>query len=67
MKKIFTFILIFEAITPVFAQRQIDNQWVMIGLRANYNSTWLLNKNQLNNKGVKYQPSWGWSAGGMAL
>lgn len=66
MKRWLAFILLFSTIASVFAQRQIDNQWVMIGARGSFNSTWLLNKNQLNDKGIKYKPSWGWSAGAMA-
>lgn len=42
-----------------------NNQWVILGLRATANSTWLYNQNQFNDKGIRYQASWGWSGGAM--
>lgn len=35
----------------------------MVGVRGSFNSTWLLNQNQLNDKGLKYKTSWGGSGG----
>src|SRR5687768_284801 len=58
---ILTFLLVFAALT----QSQELNRYVLVGLRGSYNSTWLLNNNQLNDKGLKYKASWGYSGGAM--
>ena len=63
--KIF-FVLIFIGLfsSSAFAQLQgIGNQWVITGVRATFNSTWLSNQNELNDKGLKYKPAWGYSGG----
>lgn len=65
MKKI---ILLFcSTLLPIFSFTQSHqiNQWLVLGPRGSFNSTGLLNKNQLNDKGLKYKASWGWSAGAM--
>lgn len=48
-----------------FAQSHEINKWVVIGVRGGFNSTWLLNQNQLNDKGLKYKASWGGYGGVM--
>ena len=69
MKKITS--VLFACLISVFAfARKKDKgheiqQWLVVGARASFNSTWLLNQNQLHDKGLKYQASWGWSAGPM--
>ena len=63
MKKFLALIIIFSSIISSFAQSSLGNQWVVVGVRGSFNSTWLLNKNELGDKGIKYKPSWGGSGG----
>ena len=63
MKKIFILFFLFSSFTFSFSQSHQINQWVVIGARGTFNSTWLLNENQLNDKGLKYKASWGGSGG----
>lgn len=60
-------LIIFFTITSLqlFAQQSIGNQYIVVGARGTFNSTWLLNQNQLNDKGIKYNASWGGSGGAM--
>lgn len=37
--------------------------WITVGARGTFNSTWLMNKNMMHDKGLKYQPSFGGSGG----
>ena len=66
MKKFLVFILIFVVSIYSFSQSHQINQWVVVGVRGAFNSTWLLNQNQLNDKGLKYKASWG-GYGGIML
>lgn len=59
------FMVIFLLPILSFAQSHQINQWVVVGVRGAFNSTWLLNQNQLNDKGLKYKASWGGSGGVM--
>lgn len=63
MKKSFIYILISFSAISVFAQSRQINQWIVIGARGSFNSTWLLNDNHLSDKGLKYKASWGGSGG----
>ncbi|MBI3501070.1 MAG: outer membrane beta-barrel protein [Bacteroidetes bacterium] len=68
MKFFFLSCLIFISIAVLsaaeaFSQSHQINQWVVVGARGSFNSTWLLNQNELHDKGIKYQASWGWSGG----
>ena len=66
MKKVLTIVFIGLLSSGAFAQgHSIGNQWMVAGLRGIFNSTWLLNQNQLNDKALKYKPSWGYWAGVM--
>ncbi|HEY6161665.1 MAG TPA: porin family protein [Bacteroidia bacterium] len=42
------------------------DQWLCGGIRAGAVNTWLMNKNMMNDKGLKYQPSFG-GTGGLML
>lgn len=69
MKKVLALIFFWLTLSFSFAgevkkMQEID-RWVITGVRATFNSTWLLNQNQLNDKGLKYKASWGWSGGVM--
>jgi len=65
MKKMFTIGLVALITMPSFALRTPKNggaggeQWIVVGARGTFRSTWLLNSNQLNDEGLKYKPSWG--------
>ncbi len=64
MKFFFSAFFIFLiSLSALAQQKSIGNQWVICGARGAANSTWLLNQNQLNDKGVKYKPSWGGTGG----
>src|ERR1051326_1597134 len=63
MKKISAFMVSFFLVMQCFSQSHQINQWLVVGLRGSFNSTWLLNKNQMNDKGIKYKASWGGSGG----
>ena len=63
MNKFFAFISVFFVSHASFSQSHQINQWVVIGARGTFNSTWLLNQNQLSDKGLKYKASWGGSGG----
>ena len=66
MKKFLVYILICLVSVSAFAQSHQINQWVVVGVRGAFNSTWLLNQNQLNDKGLTYKASWG-GYGGLML
>lgn len=59
MKKIFSIVFVCLSSVYSFSQSHQINQWVVVGARGGFNSTWLLNQNQLNDKGLKYKASWG--------
>lgn len=65
MKKILLLFFSFLFSLSCFAQSHQINRWVVVGVRGSFNSTWLLNQNQLNDKGIKYKTSWGGSGGVM--
>ena len=65
MRKIFFLIFICFVSAFSFAQSHQINKWMVIGVRGGFNSTWLLNQNQLNDKGLKYKASWGGYGGVM--
>lgn len=74
MKRFSLLLLLFASTLPVlalwtFPPRQVKgggpNQWLIVGLRAGINSSWLLSENQMKDKGLKYQASLGWNAGAM--
>lgn len=72
MKKALTLILAVALALPSFSRtsrfphRKGGDQWIIIGARGTFNSTWLLNKNWFNDKGLKYQASFG-GGGGIML
>ena len=63
MKKACFFIYICIISICSFSQSHQINKWVVVGVRGTFNSTWLLNQNQLSDKGLKYKASWGGSGG----
>lgn len=69
MKKTALLLLSALFVIPAFSSGSLlyrkkgGDQWIIIGARGTFNSTWLLSKNQLNDKGIKYQPSFGGSGG----
>lgn len=67
MQKIFTLVFVLLLAISSFAEKNGNegNQWIVTGVRGTFNSTWLLNQNQLSDKGLKHKTSWGWSAGAM--
>ena len=67
MRKILSLALCTLPAISSFAEKNGNegNQWIVTGVRGTFNSTWLLNQNQINDKGLKYKASWGWSAGAM--
>lgn len=67
MKKLLSALLILTLTIPASAtmpkKRGGGSQYLTCGLRGTFNNTWLLNKNMLDDKGLKYQPSFGGSGG----
>lgn len=64
MKKITALLFLCIITLNSFAGKQdIGGQYFIVGARGTFNSTWLYNKNQFNDKGIKYKPSWGGSGG----
>jgi len=63
MKTIKTIILIMFAITFTKIYAGKNEQWIDIGLRIAPSSTWMLNGNMLQDKNIKYTPSFGFFGG----
>jgi len=62
----FFFILIISGVivSNLFSQgKSIGDQYIIVGARGAVNSTWLLNQNQLHDKGIKYKATWGGTGG----
>jgi hypothetical protein len=51
------------ATNPKYLRKKGSQQWIVLGARANVANTWLLNKNMMNDKSLKYKPSFGGSGG----